>query len=81
MDMFCSRGLYGRRQWNHFAAYSYRPGWVFVEAGPWTLEIGYEPGRLHGVLAKALPFLRSDDDGNKDLREAPGGVAPGHPPT
>jgi hypothetical protein len=38
---FLSRGLYGRRRWNHCDLYRKEPGYWFVEACCWTLEVDF----------------------------------------
>lgn len=54
MPLFLSRGLYGVRPRTHLDAHHMAPGWLFIEAGQWTLEVDYEPGLLLIVLPSFL---------------------------
>jgi hypothetical protein len=46
MKFFLSHKQYGERPKGHRALHHLQPGWLFIEAGDWTLEVDYEPAQL-----------------------------------
>ena len=43
MKLFLSHQLYGKRPNGHRDMHHVEPGWLFIEAGDWTLEVDYTP--------------------------------------
>jgi hypothetical protein len=50
MKLFLTHKQYGERPQGHRDVHHVQPGWLFIEAGNWTLEVDYDPRMLRGAL-------------------------------
>lgn len=67
MTFFLSKNLYGKHPFYRLDAYHMAPGWLFLKAGSWTLEVEYDENVFPRLLA-ALKVRRGQP---KETRSNP----------